>query len=304
MTLCCAVHADRPAVYECDGCEKHLCEECIEEGHRLLFCSLCGERALPLTSGVAATTTELARERKIRAPYDLGDALLYPFRGLGLYVYAGYVLLLVVFDMVGWIAGLGCLIALFQLLVFLILPGFLFAIVRGTAEGETELPDWPDWSELGERFGEWFAFVLILVMAALPGWLLLRLGGCGLGRLFLEGWGPSCWTLLALGVVAGVTLWVPGVGAVGTWESGWLGWRADLHVKALIAVWDDAWRTIGLLAGMWLAALLLRLVFGFLPVMGTIAQVGIGVYALLTGAHLIGLLFRRNRKMLESVYLG
>ena len=42
----CAAHPERAAVYECDGCGKLLCEECIEEGHRLLCCRHCGERAL------------------------------------------------------------------------------------------------------------------------------------------------------------------------------------------------------------------------------------------------------------------
>jgi hypothetical protein len=300
----CAAHPERAAVYECDGCGKLLCEECIEEGHRLLFCRHCGERALPRTSGVPATTEELARERKQTAPYSLADALAYPFRGLGLYLFVGYVLLLLVFDLGGMIPGLGCAIAVFQAVILFILPGFLFAIVRSSAEGETELPDWADWSEVGERFGEWFAFLLVMVMAALPTYLLLRLGGCGLGGLVLGEWGFGCWALVALGVMAGVTLWVPGVGAVGTYTSGWLGWRADLHIKALIAVRDDAWKTIALLTGLWLASLILRVVLAFLPVMGAITQIGVGVYALLTGAHLIGLLFRRNTKMLEAIYLG
>jgi hypothetical protein len=300
----CAAHPERPAVYECDGCKRLLCEDCIEEGHRLLFCRHCGEMAVPLTSGAPTTTAELARQRKVTAAYSLADALTYPFRGLGLYLFAGYVLLLVLLNLANAVPGLGCAVFVFQALILLILPGFLFAIVRTSAEGETELPDWPDWSEYGERFGEWLAFLLVLVMAALPTWLFLWLGGCGLGDLLRGGWGLGCWALLALGLVLGVVLWVPGVGAVGTYGSGWLGWRADLHVKALINVFDDAFVTIALLAGLWLASLILRVVLAFLPAMGAIASVAVGVYTLFVGAHLIGLLFRRNTRTLESIYLG
>ncbi len=304
MTGQCAAHPDSPAVYECDGCKKLLCEECIEEGHRLLFCCHCREMAIPLASGAPATTIELARERKITAAYGLGDALAYPFRGLGLYLYVGYVFLMALLNLASSVPGLGCGILFVQLLILMILPGFLFAIVRTSAEGETELPDWPDWSEYGARFGEWFAFLLVMVMVALPTWLFLWLGGCGAVDLVAGSWGVGCWVLLGLGVVVGVVLWVPGVGAVGTYGSGWLGWRADLHFKALVNVWDDAWRTVGLLAGLWLAALILQVVLAFLPVLGAISSVAVGTYTLFVGAHLIGLLFRRNTKMLEAIYLG
>ena len=303
MSDVCTAHPDRPAVYQCDGCRKLLCEDCIEEGHRLLFCRHCRELAIPL-AGAPATTTELARERRVTADYSLGEALAYPFRGLGLYLFTGYVLLVVLLGVGAGVPGLGCAVSLFQGLILLILPGFLFTIVRTSAEGDTELPDWPDWSEYGERFGEWFAFLLVMVMAALPSYLLLTLGGCGIGELFYGEWGLGCLALLALGTVLGVILWVPGVGAVGTYGSGWLGWRADLHVKALVNVFDDAAVTIALLAGLWLASLILRVVLAFLPVMGTISSAAVGVYTLFVGAHLIGLLFRRNTKMLESIYLG
>jgi hypothetical protein len=300
----CAAHPEQPAVYVCDGCQKLLCEECMEEGHRLLFCRHCGEMAVPLAAGAPVTSTELAKERKITAAYSLTDALAYPFRGLGLYLFAGYVLLLMVFNLAGGLPGVGCLVFVFQVLILLILPGFLFAIVRTTAEGDTELPDWPDFSEYGQRLGEWFSFLLVMVMAALPTWLLLWLGGCGLGDLVSGGWGLDCWALLALGMVIGVVLWVPGVGSVGAYGSGWLGWRADLHFKALINVWGDAWITVALLAGLWLVSLVLRVILAFLPVLGVISSIAVGAYTLFVGAHLIGLLFRRNTKMLEAIYLG
>ena len=44
------------------------------------------------------------------------------------------------------------------LAVLLILPGALFAIVRATARGESELPDWPDLTEFGARLNEVFEF--------------------------------------------------------------------------------------------------------------------------------------------------
>jgi DNA-directed RNA polymerase subunit RPC12/RpoP len=44
----CATHPAAAAVYRCDGCGRLLCPDCVQEGHRLLFCRHCRERALPL----------------------------------------------------------------------------------------------------------------------------------------------------------------------------------------------------------------------------------------------------------------
>ncbi|MEJ2085409.1 MAG: B-box zinc finger protein, partial [Acidobacteriota bacterium] len=87
----CERHPETTASFQCDGCGKYLCSECAEEGHRLFFCALCGERALPLEAEAPATTPEHKRVGKRDAPYSLQEALLYPFRGLGGYVYWSYV---------------------------------------------------------------------------------------------------------------------------------------------------------------------------------------------------------------------
>ena len=66
------------------------------EGHRLFFCSLCGERALPLDAEAPTTTGEHQQAAKRSSAYSFQDALLYPFRGLSGYVYWSYVALMVI----------------------------------------------------------------------------------------------------------------------------------------------------------------------------------------------------------------
>ncbi len=44
----CARHDQVAAAYRCCECGKYLCEDCIEIGSHLLFCRLCGERAIEL----------------------------------------------------------------------------------------------------------------------------------------------------------------------------------------------------------------------------------------------------------------
>ena len=41
------------ATHRCDGCERLLCAECIEVGHRLLTCRHCGELAVPLADALS-----------------------------------------------------------------------------------------------------------------------------------------------------------------------------------------------------------------------------------------------------------
>ena len=63
----CATHPTRAATFYCDGCGRRLCDECIESGHRLLFCRHCRERALPLAADGAATPAERGGDLATRA---------------------------------------------------------------------------------------------------------------------------------------------------------------------------------------------------------------------------------------------
>jgi hypothetical protein len=65
----CAAHAGVAATHRCDGCERMLCEECFEIGHRLLFCVHCGERALQLASDSATSSLFRARREDVEAVY-------------------------------------------------------------------------------------------------------------------------------------------------------------------------------------------------------------------------------------------
>ena len=139
----CAAHPNVAARFQCDGCGKLLCDQCIEESHRLLLCRLCGERALPLHAGAPATAQE--RQQSTRAAavaaggaYGIGSALLYPFRGSGLFLFvaallsAGFVTFVVR-------VGIGCL-PLFLCIGWLsLLIGIQFKIVASTVMAATSL---------------------------------------------------------------------------------------------------------------------------------------------------------------------
>lgn len=298
----CANHPNVPPAYRCDDCGRLLCADCVDQGHRLLTCRVCGELALPLAAGAATSTPRLAEKRAREEPYSLVDALLYVFRGRGLYVFGSYLgglavlAFLSLFPLVGCIAVLVTVI--FVALVLLLVPGALFSIARTTAKGDNELPDWPDFSALGERLGEIFDFLVIGVIAALPLVVLLKLAGC-------TGWGPMpahCWLVLVAGWFCALMIWVPAFAAVAVYQEGWLALRVDLHVRAVIAGGADLVIAALLATGLVVFGQILSVLLSVLPLVGLIASAAVGTYAWFTAAHLVGLFYRGKHDELEDIY--
>ena len=298
----CANHPEVPASYRCDGCGRELCVECVDEGHRLLTCPACGELALPLATAVAASAPQLARKRARERPYSFADALLYVFRGKGLYVFGSYLGALAVLGFLSWFPIIGCaanlVTLIFVLVVSFLVPGALFAIARTTATGDDELPDWPDFLSIGERLSEILNFVVIGLISALPLVALLGLAGCA-------GWGPMpahCWLLLVLGWFLAMMIWVPAFAAVAVFQEGWLAFRMDLHLRALAVGGADLGLTALLATALVVSGQVLSVLLGFLPFVGFIASAAAGMYGWFTAAHLVGLFYRRRHDDLQAIY--
>jgi len=316
----CSVHPAAPAAYRCDGCGRLLCEECVEVGHRLLFCRHCGERALPLESSGPATSADLRRQRVHESAYTLTDAPAYPFRGLGLHMLLGYLVirgappLVTLFGFrgmgcIGIFAGIVAVIAriLFGVSVFLLLPGLLFEIIRTTAQGENELPDWPDLSDAWARVGEVLGMFAIGIACTIPILMFMWAFGCTIYDLLGIGGGRGglCVMAFVLGTPLAIALWVPIVGAVGTFQSWWLAPRLDLHLRALRMLGVEAAKTIGLVAGVLILGKVVEMFAATTePLIGAAIGDTMSLYALFVGAHLVGVLFRRHARELEALYIG
>lgn len=311
----CAAHADRPAVYRCDGCARSLCEECVEHGHRLIMCRHCGELAVPVATGRPVSTLEMKRQRKVSRVYTLADAFLYPFRGTGAWVFGTYVVLLVVFQGAALFVPFGGLLVWIpSIIVALLLPRLLFNIVQTTADGEDELPEWPDF-DFWARLGDFLAYAAIFVVSAVPVVALVALSGCSVASLvpgveeaIVDAGGqvpagPSCWPFLVLGTLLSLLLYIPTFGAPSVYQSFWLLPRIDLHVRALLVAPAEALVFAVVLALLTVLSWALRFGLGMLPLVGLVAGIAIGVYTTFTGAHLVGVFFRRHAQRLERLYL-
>ena len=294
----CSEHREQPALYRCEGCRRRLCEECVEHGHRLLFCRHCRERAVPFTEGAPSTTPEIARAARHARPYRLADAFAYAWRGRGALTIPAYVAFMM---FVGLLPTLFALIPL--LLVLILVPGFLFAVVRSTWDADDELPEWPDYGDFVARLAEWRDAAGIGLGAALPWLLFRRLAGCDVESWLVED--PSlCQLATVVGTTAGFVIALFGLGAVGAFQSGWLSFRIDLHLRALATGTGGEAPRFALLVALLLAAatIAVRLLAG-IPLRGAAIVHAVIAYAGLTSAHLAGLLFRRHRQRLEAIYL-
>ena len=95
-----------------------------------------------------------------------------------------------------------------------------------------------------------------------------------------------------------------GFGAVGTWDSGWLALRLDLHLEALLAgTRGQALLVLPPIAVLLGGAALVARLAGGVPLFGSALVHAAGGYALFTTAHLAGVVFRVHRDRLERIYL-
>jgi hypothetical protein len=300
----CATHPEAAAEFRCDGCGRQLCLDCVEQGHRLLFCRHCRERALPLDASLPATVPALRRAQARARPTSWSRALSYPVRGQGGWLFWAYLALLLTFQLLAFVPGSWMLIFWLRLAIFLLVPGLLYAIVRRTAEGDDELPDWPDIDDAGDRLYEVITFLGTIAVALLPAAFLLHFSGCGILRLLAAAESAApCRLPLAAGLLVGLPLAVPMLGSLAVYEHLDLLFRLDLHARALFAAGRDGLNTVlftyAVLALSWFLALALSA----FPLLGGVLAAGLIAYGSFVGSHVVGLMFRQHAAALDAIYL-
>lgn len=307
----CGRHPESEANHRCDGCGSLLCDECVEVGHRLRFCRLCGERAIPL----APSAPEVPEPRRIE-PGEIppwSDALAYPFRGRQAIFVAGLSGLLVGLAVVEAAAPeAGCLLALPKLLLVALVPAIMGDVVRTTAAGIADLPEWPPMDV--DRLVELFAFGVAGLMALLPATVLFSFTGCSgrfARRLVLAArsdaspesllLGFGCFLVLVVGLWLGALWWVPCYGASAAFGS----IVPTVSIRPHLRFFREAPREIivvGTAAGAILGIGLL--LFHGLPslIVAGIVQAATFSWGAVATARLVGLLFLRYSDRAEAIY--
>lgn len=151
----CKVHPPIPAEWRCESCQGVFCSPCIKDlsvgKMRVAICTACGGRSIPLTP------VEKGIPPRSFFPEVL-NSFAYPFRKNG---WSMLVVGTLFFAFLDWIASfLGILISV---IVGGYLCSFALKIIACSANGEDEMPDWPDLSNLWDDI----VWPLILVLLTL-----------------------------------------------------------------------------------------------------------------------------------------
>ncbi|HEV3455921.1 MAG TPA: hypothetical protein VHG32_05140 [Thermoanaerobaculia bacterium] len=298
----CAAHPGAAAAFRCDGCGRLLCADCVEHGHRLLFCRHCRERALPLDESLPATVPALKRASLRARPDRWQEALAYPLRGQGSMLFWVYLGLMVAAVLAAAFPGGWPLLFLLRTTICVLMPGLLFAIVRRTVEGDDELPDWPDIADLGDRLYEVIGFGGTIAVAFIPAALALRLAGCSILLSAIES-SARCRLPLGAGLLAGLPLAVPMFGSLAVYQRLDLVFRLNLHARALLAGGRDSGRTVLLISAVLAASWGLSSALGGIPLLGGGAAAAMTAYGTFAGARLVGMMFRKHEPALDAIYL-
>jgi hypothetical protein len=285
----CSTHPAAPAVFRCEACGRLLCEECTQKSHALFLCRPCGERALPLDGAAPVTVQEHERRERRAKPYAISRAFAYPFRGMGLYLFLASLVCLAFVEIFGG----------FAFVLWILMVGIQFKIVDTTANGEDELPDWPNYM----AFWEWFPDVL-----AYLGIAILQFGPI-VGYAYLIGpenlvWGEPnllIWIGCAFCAWLGCALALTALAAAGRFGPE-AAIRVDLHGKAFLAAGRDALVIADLVFVLGIVVFLARSALSVIPLAGAAAAGVLGAYWLFTSAHLAGLMVRRHAAAFEAIY--
>jgi hypothetical protein len=294
----CSTHPGAAAAFRCEACGSLLCDACTQKSHALFLCRLCGERALPLGAAAPATVREHEKRRRIERPYSIGQAFFYPFRGMGLYLFIAALVSMAVVELVLRV-GFGCLPIVIAFLFWTLMVGIQFKIVDTTAQGDDELPDWPNYLSFSERIPDVLAYVGIAALQFGP--LAAYAYLVGFERLI--GGEPNLlvWIGVAFFAWCGTALATTALAAAGRFGPG-AAIRVDLHGRAFLAAGRDALIVADVTFVLGIAFWIVRSLLAAVPIAGGAVAGTLGAYWLFTSAHLAGLLVRRHAAAFEAIY--
>ncbi len=298
----CARHSGRAATYRCDECDSALCDDCVEQGHRLWFCAVCRGRAWAIGDHPSVTTERLLQQARHAQRLPLHRSLLYPFLGLGGYGFWGFLLLWMPISWLAAIPGLGLGAGCLKLLLLCLVPGLVLQVVRTTYDGADQLPSWPDLGELSERLGETLVGLLAMVIGLVPAAVALDTAGCSELAATGADWPLACQLVLTVGFWAAAAWWTGAVGAIALFDNPWHLVRFRLHVALLRATFPGCLVVATAITALFALANLAYGALDAVPTAGPLLSTALAIYTVLVAPHWIGLLYRRHLPAVERVW--
>src|SRR6266850_3553676 len=173
--VACKNHYQNIARFKCPKCQRYVCDLCVNTrgtaGGGQKFCKICGGECLPVTFKQISQEVDFFQEATRAFKYPvMGDGLVLLFGGsffFGFLDLANYV------SRHGFQYGLRAMMMRVAIFTFIFGVGYLFAylkkIVATTADGDPNMPDWPEFSEWqADIVAPMFQFMILAVLCFGP----------------------------------------------------------------------------------------------------------------------------------------
>ncbi len=283
----CGNHPELPAGWVCGKCGKTFCNRCIrikEAGTvRVELCPRCGNPCYSLSPDPSAQRNKLPARSFLRL---VPGIWLYPLRGQGKYLLLAYFIVLGLLGLLSFMPFLGIGAVVIELFLGFYIVAFMIRIIADSANGEVELPDWPELSDWREDLLHpcllWAAAGMISFGPAILYDILYPASKTLYPPLSLIFW------------ILGELYFPMGLLAVVLCDS-----PAGLNPLRVIPAIIRTWRTY------FVACLILGLIFFLSGIVSKIPQVGplmawfLGFYLSLVEMRIIGLIYYTNSKRLK-----
>ena len=164
----CKNHAMSPAEWLCNHCHHLYCNACVLlktiRAKQVQCCAMCGRQCIRFGLGAFAK-----QEEKRSFFSQLPEVFTYPLRGNGLILMIGGTIFFGVLALLQRAPAFGLFIGAMKLLLGVISGGYMFSylqkIIHSSAQGDDEMPAWPDftnyWDDVIRPYLQAVALVLI-----------------------------------------------------------------------------------------------------------------------------------------------
>jgi len=295
----CKYHPRNSSRFYCPKCHGSFCEMCVNMrsvgGAGKKFCRTCA---------VECTTVEASEEPTAEVPFwsQLTGAFKYPFKGDGVVLICAGTILFLLVDGARWISKFALIYGLIAFILLTIfgtgyLTAYLRRVISSTAQGDDEMPEWPEIQDYAsDVFVPFMQFIGAVVFCFAP------MIGLTIYALVRSSEGDSSWLGWATtaSMICGCVYFPMAFTAVAISDSVF-GVNPLVVIPSIMKVIGQYLLTVVVLAVILLVRWLFHRLLGTIlpvPLLPTVITSLIGLYLLVVEMRILGLLYRTNKEKL------
>jgi hypothetical protein len=294
----CRYHPRHPAHLFCPKCHGSYCAMCVNVravgGESKSFCRTCAVECMPVQP-VQEGPAEISFTSRI------AGAFKYPFKGDGVVLMCAGTILFLMVDGARFISRFAFIYGLIAVILLTIfgtgyLTAFLRRVITSTADGDEEMPEWPEMEDFSsDVFAPFLQLIgtVVFCFAPMIGLTIYALGGSNGDSAWL-GWATTAAMLFGC-------VYFPMAFTAVAMSDSVLAVNPMVVIPSILKVLRQYVLTVVVLAVILLARWLLhRLLEKILPIplLPTIITSLLGLYLLVVEMRILGLLYRSNKDRL------